>query len=80
MLYLKIAGCVANSVDPDEKPRLRRLIWVYTVCSGLSDQIHIIKYNMFGQTGKIVTKSSVISNRLSTTMAGLIIDFLFNFD
>ena len=46
MLYLKIAGRVTNSVDPDETPRLRRLIWVYTVCSGLSDQIHAVKYNI----------------------------------
>ena len=29
----KIAVLVANSVDPDETPHLRRLIWVYTVCS-----------------------------------------------
>ena len=41
MLYLNIAGWVANSVDPDET----RLIWVYTVCLGLSDQIYTIKYN-----------------------------------
>ena len=27
---------MANSVDPDQTPLLRRLIWVYTVCSGLS--------------------------------------------
>ena len=36
----------ANSVDPDETPRLRRLIWVYTVCSGLSVQIQTVKYNI----------------------------------
>ena len=33
MLCLKIAGWVANSVDPDET--LHLLIWVYTVCSRL---------------------------------------------
>ena len=27
----KIAGWVANSVDPDETPHLRRLIWVYSL-------------------------------------------------
>ena len=32
------------------------------------------------QTGKIMTKSSVITIRLSITMAGLIIDYLFSFD
>ena len=42
----KKAGCVANSVDPDETLHLRRLIWVYTVCSGLSDQIYTVKYNI----------------------------------
>ena len=31
-----------SSVDPDETPHLRCLIWVYTVCSGLSDQIHTV--------------------------------------
>ena len=32
------------------------------------------------QTGKIVTKSSVITNRLLIAMAGLIIDYLFSSD
>ena len=39
MLCLKKAESVANSVIPDETPRLRRLIWVYIVYSGLSGQI-----------------------------------------
>ena len=76
----KIAGWVANSVDPDEMPHLWHLIWVYTVCTGLSDQIHTIKYNIWkdhAQTGKIMTKSSAITNQLLITMAGLIIDFSF---
>ena len=30
---------------------------------------------MLGQIGKIITKSSVITNRLSITMAALIIDY-----
>ena len=34
LMYLKSAGRVVNSVDPDQTPRLRRLIWVYTVRSG----------------------------------------------
>ena len=25
-------GTLANSVDPDQTPQMRRLIWVYTVC------------------------------------------------
>ena len=41
----EIAEWVANSVDPDEMPCLQCLTRVYTVCLGLSDQIHIIKYN-----------------------------------
>ena len=51
MLCLKIAGGVANSVDPDETLQSRHctlqcLIWVYTVYrySGLSDQIYTLKY------------------------------------
>ena len=32
----KIAGLVANNVDTDQTPRSVALIWVYTVCSGLS--------------------------------------------
>ena len=35
---------------------------------------------MLRQTGKIMTKSSVIVNQLSRTMAGLIIDYLFSSD
>ena len=54
-----------------------------TLCSGLSDQINITKYNIWkghAQTGKIMIKSSVITNWLSITMAGLIIDYLFSSD
>ena len=74
---------VANSVDPDETLHLRRLTRVYTVCSGLSDRIYAlnIRYGKsHAQTGKIMIKSSVITNRLSITMAGLIINYLFSFD
>ena len=35
---------------------------------------------MLRQTGKIMTKSSVITNRLSVTMAGLITNYLFSSD
>ena len=31
-----------NSVDPDQAPRLRRLIWFYTVLPGLSVRLHIV--------------------------------------
>ena len=40
---------------------------------------HIVRV-MLRQTGIIMTKSSVITNRLSITMAGLIIDYLFSSD
>ena len=33
---------MANSVDPDETPHLRRHIRVYTVYSGLSVRVHAI--------------------------------------
>ena len=33
---------------------------------------------MLNQTGKIITKSSVITDRLSITMPELIIDYLFS--
>ena len=53
-------------------------IWVYTVCSGLSGQGKVQLSISYGKshaetTGKIMTKSLVITNRLSITMAGLII-------
>ena len=51
-----------NSVDPDETPRLRRLIWVYTVSLGLSDQIHTVKYNV-GKSHAQTDKSSMITKR-----------------
>ena len=79
----KIARWVANSVDPDESPHLRHLIWVYTVCSGLSDKINTIKYNIWkchAQIGKIMIKSSAITNQLSITVTGLIINYLFTSD
>ena len=56
---------------------------VYTVCSGLSDQIHTVKYMvrvMLRQTGKIMAKSSVITNRLSIAMSGPIIEYLLSSD
>ena len=79
----KTAEWVASSVEPDEALYLWHLTWVYTVCSGLSDQIHTVKYNIrngHAQTGKIMTKSSAITNQLSITMAGLIIAYLFSSD
>ena len=47
MLCLKNYWMSGKRVDPDETPRsaashLRRLIWVYTVCSGLSVGIHMV--------------------------------------
>ena len=42
-LCLKVRRWVANSVDPEETPRL---ICVYTVCSGLSVRIHAANYNI----------------------------------
>ena len=42
MLYLKIAGRVANSVDPDETPRPVASHLVYTVCSGLFVRMHTV--------------------------------------
>ena len=33
---------MANSVEPDEMPHFWSLIWVYTVCSGLSVQILLV--------------------------------------
>ena len=70
----KIAEWVANS---DTLMRHNIFTWVYTVCSGLSCQ-GTVKYYTYGTshaetTGKLMTKSSVITNQLSITMAGLII-------
>ena len=45
------AGCVANSADPDQTPHMRRLIRVYTVCSGLS--VQILSVNMENNQGVI---------------------------
>ena len=47
---------------------------------GLSDQIHTVEYKGHAQTGKIMTKSSVITNRLSITVTGLMVDYLFRSD
>ena len=46
-VVIKIAGWVAKNVDPDGTLQLWCLIWVYTVCLGLSDQIHTVKYNIW---------------------------------
>ena len=35
---------------------------------------------MLSQIGKIITKSSVITNRLSITMVAVIIDYFFSLD
>ena len=53
---------MANSVDPDEVPHFfLHLIWVYSVCSGLSDQINTVKYNIWlRQTGKIMTNIQIL--------------------
>ena len=57
----------ANSVDTDQTPQMRRLIWFYTVCSGLSVQIFWIKmivyiswYNMTIEqpTDKIINQEN----------------------
>ena len=67
MLYLKIAEWVAYSVDPDGTPRFVashvRLhccfgpVWLNTP----SKVYHMIR-DMLRQTGKLMTKSSVITN------------------
>ena len=52
MLCLKMAGWVANSVDPDEMPLFHL---GHAVCSGLSVWIHkvnIVPYCAFGITWK----------------------------
>ena len=36
---LKTAGCMANIVDPDQTPHSVRLIYVFTVCSGMPVKI-----------------------------------------
>ena len=40
---------------------------------------HIVRVKL-RQTGKIMTRSSVITNQLLIAMAGLITDYLFNAD
>ena len=40
---LKIAGCIANSVDPDQIRILQCPMWVYSVCKGLSVPILKLK-------------------------------------
>ena len=72
---------MTNSVDPDEMPQMRRLIWMYTVFSGvISNAYSKVQHRvrvMLRQTSKIMTKSSMMTNQLLITMAGLIIDYLF---
>ena len=78
MLCLNKAGGVSNSVDHNETPRsaasqlgltcLRR-----PVCPNTHAQI-------VRQKGTNMTKSSVITNLLSITMAGLIIDYFSSSD
>ena len=85
MLCLKIAGGAANSVDPGEMLHVVAFHRVYTVCLGLSARMHMVKYGKNhaqteSQTDKNMTKSSVITNRLSITIAGLITDYLFSSD
>ena len=77
MLCLKLAERVANSVGPDETSHfaashpslhcLLRHVW------------HMVRV-ILRQTGKIMTLSSVITDRLLITMVGLIIDYLFSSD
>ena len=63
----KIAVLVANSVDPDE------------TASHLG--LHCLLNITYERVrGIIKIKSSAITNRLSITMAGLIIDYLFSSD
>ena len=40
----KKAGRVANSVEPDETPHFASHLGLH--CSGMSDQIHTVKYNV----------------------------------
>ena len=47
LLMSKTAGWVANSVDPDHKPRSAASILVYTVCSGMFVRIRIEKNMIF---------------------------------
>ena len=61
MLCLKIAGWVVNSTDPDEMLFAQANLTKYL-------QQSITLRVMLNQTGKIMTKSSLISNRLSITM------------
>ena len=65
----KIAVLVANSVDPDETFAASHL--------GLHCLLNITYARVID---KIKIKSSAITNRLSITMAGLIIDYLFSSD
>ena len=44
MLCLKTARWVANSVVPDQMPRVAASNLVYTVCTGLSVQTKCIKF------------------------------------
>ena len=82
---------MANSVDPDEMPHFtasnlglqstlfaQACLTKYIKSSII--QLYMSHAQTDRQTGKIMTISSVITNRLSITMAGLIIDYLFSSD
>ena len=57
---------MTNSVDPDQTPRfLRRLIWVYTVCKGLSVPIlkvitvvNVYNHNLYKCLSEVVERSN----------------------
>ena len=85
-MCLKIAEWVANSVDPDGTPHfvashagLHCLLWPVLPDTS-SKSITYDKRHAQTDRHKIMTKSSVITNQLSITMAGLIIDHLLSPD
>ena len=60
---------------------------LHSVCSGLLVRIYMVKYNIMvsrvqtvNQKSKFIIKSSLITNQLSTKMAGLIFGRLFSHD
>ena len=65
---------MANSVDPDETPLGVHCLLRSVRSNTYSKVQHMIRV-MLRQTGKIMTKSSVITNRLSIAMAELIINY-----
>ena len=76
-----------NSVDPDQRRVLRRLIWVYTVCSGLSGPILriVTVYNDRFYTVRFVSSIKSLSHchlRIPCIFNGdgnLIVDIVFMF-